>query len=389
MKNLTRLTVAATLMAAKMILPGGAAMAASTSLQMGAEGGIGWGQDGNNIKDGWTDEGSRSGGVMMDYGSQAFGIRPSILLTQRDETYAISKYKQNGDGTESLTSRINDAHHLTQLEIPLLLRLDLPGEAVRPMFLLGPRLMMTLSDQNSGGVKGDWCGNNNPLGLTAGMGLDVPFDHDKEAAQVQLRYDLNGDQMQNGNSGEVKLMVGFGFNIWHHAAIPAAAAMGQGMAERAASRRHGGTEMVSAYKDLRMIKAMAAEGLIDDQEYQAAHAKLTSKAFAPAAEDAAALSPAEEAGLSMPPDPAEANVLPSARIEEGRKLYKQGRYAEAEQYFRWLSEEKPADAEPLRYLGNCLWAEGKQQEAADVLSQAAKLSPDAPALGLWLKSKGF
>jgi len=369
MKMNPRIAAAAIMFTAKVLLPGAPALAAANSrdFSLGVEGGFGSGSDqAPSSGYGWSDNDSRSGGLVMDYGGPVFGIRPSLLYTQRDMTYHAQTDTYDYTTNTDVTSDAVVHHQMTQLEVPILFRFSLPIEPVRPMLLVGPRLMLPLSDQTSGSAYSDgYADQATPLGFTLGVGMDVPMG--KQVAMVSARYDIGVDGLANGTGGELKLMVGMGFELWH------------GNARSAEARRGTRVErgLVSSYQDLRELRHMLKEGLISPEEYQDARQEVKDRSGSHAAD------------ADMPPDPAQPGIMPSAQIAQGRKLYEDGKFEKAEAYFRWLSEEKPHDAEPLRYLGNCMWAQGQQQEAADILAKAADLDPQHPALKLWLKSQGY
>jgi len=365
MKMNPRITAAAILFAAKALLPGAPVLASANSrdFSLGIEAGAGTGNNQNSGEySGMIDNDSQSGGLVMDYGGPIFGIRPSVLYTHRDMTYHTYTYQWNNNTNTDDIKTSDQRFEEDQLEIPLLFRVSLPISPVKPVLLIGPRLMLPISggDQVAGETD-----QSLPLGFTLGVGMDVPMG--KQVAMVSARYDIGVDGLANGTGGELKVMVGMGFDLWH------------GKARSAQARRGRRSErgLVSSYQDLRELRHMLKEGLISREEYQDARQEITDRSGSHAAD------------ADMPPDPAQPGIMPSAQIAQGRKLYEDGKFEKAEAYFRWLSEEKPHDAEPLRYLGNCMWAQGQQQEAADILAKAADLDPQHPALKLWLKSQGY
>ena len=63
----------------------------------------------------------------------------------------------------------------------------------------------------------------------------------------------------------------------------------------------------------------------------------------------------------------------------GWALFRQGKYAEAEQYLRRAMKERP-DAEIAAHLGEVLWAKGEHDRAQEVWQSQLKSTPDNPVL---------
>jgi len=63
----------------------------------------------------------------------------------------------------------------------------------------------------------------------------------------------------------------------------------------------------------------------------------------------------------------------------GWALFRQGKYAEAEQYLRRAMKERP-DAEIAAHLGEVLWAKGEHEHAQEIWQSQLKINPDNAVL---------
>ncbi len=63
----------------------------------------------------------------------------------------------------------------------------------------------------------------------------------------------------------------------------------------------------------------------------------------------------------------------------GWALFRQGKYAEAEQYLRRAMKERP-DAEIAAHLGEVLWAKGEHERAQEIWQSQLKINPDNAVL---------
>ena len=74
------------------------------------------------------------------------------------------------------------------------------------------------------------------------------------------------------------------------------------------------------------------------------------------------------------------NVTPAKAIEMAGKLFRQGKFAQAEKVCRQLTEARPSNADAQNILGVSLNALGQRAEAIETLERATKLAPQAASI---------
>ena len=73
------------------------------------------------------------------------------------------------------------------------------------------------------------------------------------------------------------------------------------------------------------------------------------------------------------------NISPAKAIEMAGQLYGRGQHAQAERVCRQIIQSRPANADAHNILGVTLAAQGKTDEAVEMLQRAIKLAPKAPS----------